>query len=460
MRASIVRVVGAVLFAALCGTFSLSSRCEAANAGTALRVATFRCDVTPPLGGLPLIWLLPAQTIEDPLWAKGIVLDDGRQRYVICAVDWCGLCNSSHRLFRRKLAEAVSTPISLVTVHCVHQHTAPYIDGDAQPLLDREENPPRYVDAKFLDELTDRLARAARDSLAHLEPFDHIGCGEAKVDRVAANRRVPGKDGKMQVRYSLTKDPKVRAAAEGNIDPMLKTVTLARGQRPLVRLHYYATHPQSYYNDARVSADFVGFARDRLERKENVFEIYFTGCAGNITVGKYNDGTPATRELFAQRILAAMEAAVTATRWAPIGRIEWRTVPLRLAPRTDGKYAVEEQRRVMANPKASASDRARAAVCVSTAERAGTPFELTALALGQVRLLHLPGECLIEFQQFAQRAAPGCFVAVAAYGDLAPGYICPQRDFAEGGYEPTACRVAPDSERPLKDAIQVLLREE
>ena len=51
-------------------------------------------------------------------------------------------------------------------------------------------------------------------------------------------------------------------------------------------------------------------------------------------------------------------------------------------------------------------------------------------------------------------------MAVAAYGDLAPGYICPQRDFAEGGYEPTACRVAPDSERPLKDAIQVLLREE
>ena len=46
-----------------------------------LRVATFRCDVTPPLGFLsyPPCWK-PLEKVEHPLLAKGVVLDDGWPR--------------------------------------------------------------------------------------------------------------------------------------------------------------------------------------------------------------------------------------------------------------------------------------------------------------------------------------------------------------------------------------------
>ena len=101
-----------------------------------MKLATFRCDVTPPLHGHPLIWLTPVETVEDPLWAKGVVLDDGKTRYVLCGVDWCGLCNSSHRLFRKILPAAAGADPAHVEVHTLHQHTAPYTDGDAQRLLD------------------------------------------------------------------------------------------------------------------------------------------------------------------------------------------------------------------------------------------------------------------------------------------------------------------------------------
>jgi len=46
---------------------------------------------------------------------------------------------------------------------------------------------------------------------------------------------------------------------------------------------------------------------------------------------------------------------------------------------------------------------------------------------------------------------------VAAYGDLGPGYICTEQAFREGGYEPSASHVAPDTERVLKDAIVRLI---
>ena len=71
-------------------------------------------------------------------------------------------------------------------------------------------------------------------------------------------------------------------------------------------------------------------AREALEKKEGVFQVYFTGCAGDVLVGKYNDGTPATREKFAQRLLAGMEAAIAATQWAPAESIQWRSTEVKL----------------------------------------------------------------------------------------------------------------------------------
>jgi len=422
-----------------------------------LRVSTFSCDVTPPVGGHPLIWITPVAEVETPLLAKGIVLDAAGERYVLCAIDWCGLCNSSYELFRSKMAAAAQTDAAKVAVHSVHQHTAPYTDGDAQRLLDQAENPPRYVDFEFLDEVTDRLAASVRESLEKLEAFDRIGTGQAKVERVASTRRIPVEGGKVRSRMSSCTDPELRAMTEGTIDPMLKTITFARGDKPLVRLHYYATHPQSFYGDPRASSDVPGFARERLQQKEGVFQIYFTGCAGDVAMGKYNDRTRQARDELTDRLYAGMEASVASTRLVPVERFQWRTLPLALPARTDPGHTIEENRATMRDPEANMIGRIRAATRVAYAERAERPIDLSMLAIGDVRILHLPGECMIEFQLFAQRLKPDAFVAVAAYGDVGPGYICTERSFSEGGYEPTASRVAPHSEALLKEAIRQLL---
>ena len=128
---------------------------------------------------------------------------------------------------------------------------------------------------------------AAQEAATRLEPFDRIGTGQAKVERVASTRRLRDEKGRPLTRYSSgAKNPKMAEAPEGHIDPWLKTITLARGDKPLVRLHYYATHPQTFCCDGRASADFVGMAREAVEREDKVFQIYFTGCAGDVTAGK------------------------------------------------------------------------------------------------------------------------------------------------------------------------------
>jgi len=426
------------------------------------RLATFECDVTPPPDGHPLIWVTPVKTVETPLLARGIVLDDGQNRYVLCAVDWCGLCNSSYDLFRQKIADGADTSVSRVAVQCVHPHTAPYTDSDAQRLLQKYEELPLYVDFRFLEEVSDQLAAEVKQSLDRLEPFDRVGTGQTKVDRVASSRRIITPDGKFHGRSSSTKDPRLRALPEGHIDPYLKTITLARGDRPLVRLHYYATHPQSFYGDPRACSDVPGFARKRLEEEGGVFQIYFNGCGGDVAMGKYNDRTPRARADLTDRLYAGMKASAESTRYVPVERLQWRTTELRLPPRTDKGYTLEENRARMADPKQNVVRRVRAATRVAFTERllAGKSLQLSCLEMGNVAMLHLPGECLVDFQLFAQDAAPDRFVAVAAYGDLGPGYICTKKAFAEGGYEPSASRAGPESEPALKEAIRRLLAEE
>ena len=443
---------------AVCAAVLLVSGPSEAGAAGRLRVATFRCDVTPPHGH-PLCGGLtaPLSTVEDPLWAKGIVLDDGAARYVLCAVDWCGISNSTHDLFRRKVAAGASTDASRVAVQCVHQHTAPVADGDAQKLLEKAEKPPLHLDMKFLEDVTERLAAAAKEALARLQPFDRVGTGQAKVDRVASTRRIPLGNGKVRARMSSCRDAKLRAMTEGTIDPFVKTITLARGNTPLVRLHYYATHPQSFYGDGRACSDVPGFARERLEKKEGVFQIYFNGCGGNVAMGKYNDASRRARGELAERLFAGMAASVASTRFAPVGEIRWRTAKLLLPLRTDGRYAAERLRAVVTNPKASGRARIQAALYLAFAERSQRPIELSALWLGHVRILHLPGEPFVEFQLYAQRLRPDGFVAVAGYGDTGPWYICTERAFAEGGYEPTDTMAAPPSEAVLNAAIRTLL---
>lgn len=435
-----------------CGPWPLDTR--GAEPAT-LRLATFQSDATLPIGDL--LYDEPLKTVEHPLLAKGVVLDDGAKRCVLCAVDWCTMDNATHAIFQGKIAAAAGTEPSRVAVHCVHQHTAPTFDASAEQILQQQKPPVPHRNLKSLDEITDRLADAVRKSLAQLEPFDAIGLGQAKVDRVASMRRVFTPEGKLLTRWSACRDPNLRAMPEGNIDPLLRTVTFARGGKALVRLHYYATHPQTYYLDGRASYDFPGMARQRLQEEEGVFQIYFTGCGGDVTAGKYNEGTPQARAELAERLYQAMKASVGSTRFTPVSKIDWRVELVRLKARTDGGRDPDKIRAKLADPNQKPEARADAASNLASHERLQEPIALTLLEIGPARILHLPGEPMVAYQHFACGLLPGQFVAVAGYGLGTPGYVCTERAFQEGGYEPSASAIVPESERVLQAAIRRLL---
>jgi hypothetical protein len=254
------------------------------------------------------------------------------------------------------------------------------------------------------------------------------------------------------------RDPKVRAAPEGIIDPFVRVLSLWNGEKPVAVLSYYATHPQSYYGKGGVSCDFVGIARRLREQAQpDVAFIHFNGAAGNVTAGKYNDGSAENRPALAHRLAGGMAAALanSAAHKTPVTArdIGWqvRSLALPVAPRLVDDELV---RSFAEHPSfALARDMAWA-----RRRRRGQAIDVTALRIGRARILQLPGELFIEYQLFAQRLRPDLFVAMAAYGDYGPGYIGTRLAYSQGGYETgTPSLVAPEVEDVLVAALRDLL---
>ena len=165
----------------------------------ALHLATFSCDVTPPLGH-PLCggWILPARAVDDPLKALGVVLLGMGKPVVLCSVDWCSLRNEAFRAWRKALADAAHTTPECVALHTVHPHNAPFADVEAERLIAAAGAPPS-LDLSFFDRCLARSAGALRKALLSAKPFTHVGTGRALVEEVASNRRVVGPDGRIKL---------------------------------------------------------------------------------------------------------------------------------------------------------------------------------------------------------------------------------------------------------------------
>jgi hypothetical protein len=433
-----------------------------------LKAATFKVDVTPPVGSPLCDALVPAMTgVDDPLSARGIVLHaESQKSVVLVAVDWVGIGNEGHDEWREAIANACGTDTGRVCVHALHQHDAPGCDFLAERIAAKAGLPGKLFPVEFARKAINRAAAAAAEAQSHLAPVSHIGYGSGRVEKVASNRRILGADGKVQfVRYTATTDPKIRDFPEGTIDPLVRLVSFWNEERPIAVLSYYATHPQSYYYTGKVSADFVGMARDQAQAAEKTgLHIHFNGAGGNIGAGKYNDGSPGNRPVLAGRLADGMKQAWGSTHKAPIEEIEfdWATENVRL-PLADW-YNEAEQLRVLNDFGLDDARRLRAARDIAWARRVreGREIAVARLRLGPVDILHLPGELFVEYQLAAQKLRSDSFACVAAYGDYGPGYIGTAVAYSQGGYETGAesrvSRVSSRSETELMRAISELLK--
>lgn len=330
---------------------------------TGLRIASFRFDVTPPVGH-PLLggYLKPVLDHADALEAVGYVLLGAGNPIVMCAVDWAYLMSEAHLAWRAALADAVGTTPERVAVQCVHQHNAPSVCLVAARLVAAQQDGLSIVQMEFFDTCLARARAAVKTALPLARPVTHIAHVEGRVEKVASNRRVAlGPDGKVRkMRGSSCRDAALIALPDGLLircsRPSASTAA-ARSSSPAALRR--ASDEQLRWRACEQR--FSGLARKRRQKEEpGCAHLYFTGCAGDIAAGKYNPGTPEARVQLTQRIYDGIVAAEKSLQRVPAGRVTWKTHDL--LPEVNPVFTVAKQREMFANKANAPANRIRPAM--------------------------------------------------------------------------------------------------
>jgi hypothetical protein len=428
----------------------------------ALRIAPFEVDLSPPAGE-PIAYGLNRKT-DSRIHLRGVVIDDGRTRAVLAAAEIIGLYGAVHARWRSVLARAAGTTARRVLLHCVHQHDSlrPPSVFVNKMLATRPDLPPSSAAfyAGLLKKIYFAVRRAVRTGWRRVES---LATAERRLSGLASNRRLLDKHGKVfAMRWSMTSNPKLQRHPVGRIDPVLRTIGfLGPHGRVLATLHYYATHPMGAYGREMASADIPGVALDHLRRemRGEGHHVYFTGCAGDITFGKYTSASKKKNlRVLGRRLGEALAANVRALKPCSSGALVFAYERFKMpldAKRIHRASMLAEIKK--AEKRYEIETPAVWLEALRGWRHWGRP-EIARLSLGpDVHVLALPAETVVEYQLYAQALVPERFLAVAAYTDGTHGYIPTAAMYREGGYEPQASLTTPAVEGHYKAALERLL---
>jgi len=398
-------VVGMILLACVFGS----------SADGAFKGGTAKVDITPPIGA----WLSgygsrkkPSEGILDPLYAKALVLGDGREKIAIVSADLLWVPLEMTNEIRQKVQEKIGIPQENIMICGTHTHFAPKIDRIAKTWPDAavaeiDESYVQILKKKIFDSIM--LADADSKQVS-------LGVGKGEMTEIVYNRRTKKPDGTVAMTFNLP------AASEdltfGPVDPELCVLRVEDSDGALVAaVVNYACHPVSgdpmrdkfFY----ISADYPAYTARVIEQAEGGNCIFLLGTAGNINPVRLNRTHP--RMQTGKALGGAVLRHIQFTQ--PCGDVSISALkqPVRLPIKKD----LPPERKISIGKDAQTQD-----------------TEIQVLRIGDVYIVGLPGEVLVEIGLEIKAKAGIENLFVVSIANDAVGYVCQRAAYKEGGYEP------------------------
>lgn len=229
-----------------------------------LRAGAAKIDITDPA----------EKTRDVPLYAKALVLDDGRTKVAIITVDAVAIGqlgrigNDYLPGVRAQLEKDLSIPPGNVLVNASHCH------------------------GLVCSDILQRTVQVVKEAFENLEPVT-VGAGRGHEDRIMENRRLKLNDGRQSdVRHAYGTVPSQQVAAVGPVDPAIGLLRLDRSDgRPLAVVYNFACHPIQGVPGGGNTADLVGYASRAIEDSlgNGAVALFLQGCVGDINPIGYKD---------------------------------------------------------------------------------------------------------------------------------------------------------------------------
>lgn len=425
--------------------------------------------ITPPLG-MPLAgYYSPrgATGVHDELWARALVVEGQGGRAAVVSCDLIHLTQEAGDAARALIAQKTGIPRERIVVTASHTHTGPVLIGTHDRYMLGEEQ--LALARKYAEELPGRIAEAAAEAAAQLQPA-RLLLGSEEERSIVFNRRFHMADG--TVGWNPGKrNPAIRRVA-GPVDAEVGVLAVESAEKglPVATLVNYALHLDTV-GGTEYSADYPYTLTDLLARARGAGHVtlFAMGASGNVNHLDVSTKAPQKGHGEAARIGTVLAGAALKALWkaveAPPARIDAavETVALDLAPHTAQELAwaqgiAEEVRR---GGKPAFLDQVKAFRILDVDRRQGKPIpaEVQVLTFGRkAAVVALPGEIFVELGLAIKQGSPFERTWVVSLANANPGYVPDRKAYDEGNYEPVSARCAAGSGEKLVEAALRQLR--
>jgi hypothetical protein len=365
----------------------------------------------------------PSEGVASDLYAKALVLDDGENhKAAIVTMDLISVQRELRDRVAAQVAEKYGIPADAVMLNCSHTHCGPVVRNPATAIkdIDSEKVQQAVEYSQWLEKVLVELVGAA---LENAEP-SKLTYHRARA-AFAMNRRLPTENG-----FRNSPNP------DGPFDhdvPVLK-ITNEKGELQTI-LFGYACHNTtlSFYE---FCGDYAGFAQTEIERNHpGVVAMFVMGCGGD--QNPYPRRTLDLAMTHGKTLATAVEAALE-TPAIPVDGPLTATLE-----HVEVKYADPPSKEELESRLES-----RNKYIVRHAQRLLTQLETEGKLLesystlvqtfqfdGDLTLIALPGETVVDYAVRLKRELAGQNVWVAGYSNDVFAYVPSRRVLKEGGYE-------------------------
>ncbi|MBN2137246.1 MAG: neutral/alkaline non-lysosomal ceramidase N-terminal domain-containing protein [Sedimentisphaerales bacterium] len=381
----------------------------------ALRGGAARVDITPPA----VVWLSgyasrnkPSDGIEDPLYAKTLVLDDGQSRIAIVSADLLWVPLDITTRVRRKVKEQIGITEENILICATHTHFGPKIDRITK---DWPDSPASEVNKSYVEGLEDKIVESILTANKNLQAVK-LGAAKGQAPEIVYNRRTKKPDGTVAMTFRLP------AASDdltfGPTDPEVGILRIQNASGSvLAAVVNFACHPVSGAKDAEkfysISADYPGYTAQVVEQTEGGICLFTLGTAGNMNPVRLNRENPRSK------IGKALGGEV-------VRRIQFAPVSSEIMLKAMKKTIVLPVKKDLPPERVKDSEKGKETLTT----------EIQALRLGDVYILGLPGEILVEIGLDIKKRTAIEHLFIVSLSNDACGYVCLREAYKEGGYEP------------------------
>ena len=416
----------------------------------ALMIGTAEVEITPPVGTQLAGGLTPRPSVgvEDPLYAKAIVIESGGVKLAYIVLDLSFLL----RRHGDRAAELASGCTGIAADHIVwsvtHTHTGPYtahfFGGEQEGVIDEawlEGIPEKFAECVARADAARVPARMSR--LRGFEPC------------LAHNRRLTFKDGRAINTWNLgSADDDVQCVGSaGPLDPELGILAFDDLKGNLLSVLFHFTLHANTNFGARFSGDYPAVVASRMREQfgPDVSTLFLNGaCADLNCCGQRHTGAG---NILADRIIERLKHRKPTEEAVPVGSMKREvTVPFR-------DFTVDQEERIKMSgwsPEGQEVFRKELEFMRSAGDTEAKTI-LQAWHIGDVGFASLPGELFVEWGLKIKRDSPFPWTYPVELGGDYQGYLVTQQAWEAGGYESLISRVAKPSHQGVAQMVDEAL---